>query len=100
MIKQEEVTSMVNRYFCDDCGKQISSLRKCCMCHKDLCGGCQILHRWEGDHAVIYCKDCLRIGEPYLRQLSLLQTKYELDSEVLEIEWREKIAKRKAEEGK
>jgi len=85
MIKKTTETKevVVNKRFCDDCGKELHWGLQCCVaqceiCKKDLCNDC-IGYEEEtgGDYRIVWCKKCWEIGKPYRTELEILQNKIE-----------------------
>ena len=75
----ETVTREVVRRYCDDCGREIHSLkcneRKCNICGKDLCENDFYSDSEESDHngwKLGYCDECYSIYQRYKPRLDRL----------------------------
>lgn len=66
MIKQEEKTEIISKYYCDFCGKETKRRRICKCCRKDICNDC-IEHEENdgGDYSDYYCLKCWDLGKTY-----------------------------------
>lgn len=95
-IKPVEIIEII----CDDCGKKINRPHTCCMCHKDLCEECRGTLGTTGDYPPVYCKDCLDIGEYYIKTVDYLKKEYEEKCEALSNDWRENCLERRRIKGR
>ena len=90
-------------YICDLCGKGTEHHRVCSICSRDLCSNCTKFDpRDMGDYPEKYCYNCFKVGDKYLRQISIEEEKCETIVEKLEQEWRDEALEsiKSTEEGK
>lgn len=82
MEVNRKVQIKIPHYECDVCGKNVKNQKICLICGRDLCPSCRYDdYSFGGDYPDIYCKHCWIIGEPYRKQIELVENEAELKTE-------------------
>jgi len=98
-IQTKEITSV--QIFCDRCGEEIRSTygsKICPMCGRNVCSKCGHFYESDilvpdsfyGDYPEIVCKECWKIGEPFIKKIKEKEEEFEDLKEKLLEEWKNK----------
>ena len=86
MIEKQIITTEEEIYYCDECGKCISThVYSCTCCGKHLCYTCTVNSDMDLDDDD-FCEACWKIGHEYMSKIIQLRNKIE----DLKIEWKSK----------
>lgn len=86
---RKKIQTEVEEIYCDICGSNSGYFKRSCkICRRDLCEKHQ---HWEDqDGHDVYCLECWKIGEPYRKQIEVIEEDCYSRMEVLKKDWREK----------